>query len=628
MGAVDSAPQLGERSTPSAGRDRGSPARLGDDILREDSQSQGQDESGGGRRKHPDRWRPALHVTAPRGWLNDPCAPGYDATHDVYHVGFQWNPKSTEWADISWGCALSRDLVSWAVSDNPSLTPTAEHDPCGVFTGCMAPAALEPGTLAAFYTSVSHLPIHHSLPYKRGAEALHMATSSDSGRSWRRFAENPVLPGPPAHLEVTGWRDPYVSPWPSLSAARGQPADTVYGIVSGGIRGRGPTVFLYQLNPHRMGVWRFISPLVSVPAHLPLDFGKNWEVANFVSLPGPDPSDVHDFLILSVEGRLPNVLSRGHTQFRVDHAQMWMCGRLRQEADGQAIAMDYQYGGRLDHGAYYAGNSFWDPKANRQVIIGWLVEEDLTPGLRRHQGWGGMLSLPRVLRVQTLRWVVGTVSSRSLNSIASVGLKRENDDVAYAVTTLGATPDERLANLRSRPRVLTPEDFERGSELSLPRGSVAWEMDMAFDIGASVRRVGIVIDHNSPDAGIHKPSRTTIFFDRHAEALTIVRRESTSAPGVNVSDEVAPHPLFVFCAGEGGAGGQLRREKLLLRVFFDASAIEVFANDRTALSTRVYPDTGRCFRIKPFVERTGSEPGDGRLEHCTYWDLSSPSSRP
>ncbi|KAK4150173.1 glycosyl hydrolase [Chaetomidium leptoderma] len=592
------------------------------------------------KRKHRDKWRPAFHVTAPRGWLNDPCAPGYDAVHDVYHLGFQWNPKSTEWGDISWGCALSRDMVSWAISETPTLVPTAKHDPCGVFTGCMSPRSVEPGSITAFYTSVSHLPLHHTLPYKRGSEALHMATSTDSGRTWCRSARNPVLPGPPAHLDVTGWRDPYVAPWPSLSAELGNPLETLYGVVSGGIKGHGPAVFLYQVDhDDRMATWNFISSLVSrlpTTTQPSVDFGKNWEVVNFISLPGSDPSDMHDFLILGAEGRLPDATSDpggGHTQFKVDHAQMWMCGKLgRRNDQAAAVTMDYQYGGRLDHGAYYAGNSFWDPKIKRQVIIGWLVEEDLPAELRRHQGWSGMLSLPRVLHVQTMRSVIGTVSSRSLDSITSIGLEREYCDAkavvacgesmaTYTVTTLCATPDERLASLRSGARILSSEDFGRGSGLSLAHGPIAWEMDMAFDIGASVNRVGFVIHHHPHDT--KKRSRTTILFDRQAEALTIVRRESTSARGVNVSDEAAPHPLFVF----GKPQGQLRRqEHLSLRIFFDASALEVFANDRTALSTRIYSDTGKCFGITPFVERGGSEPEDGGLVRCTYWDLSSPSS--
>jgi beta-fructofuranosidase len=371
----------------------------------------------------------------------------------------------------------------------------------------MSPKTLEPDTLTAFYTSISHLPLHHSLPYKYGSEALHMATSIDSGRTWCRFPGNPVLPGPPADLDVTGWRDPYVAPWPSLSAELSQPTDTLYGIISGGIRGRGPTAFLYQLDRGWIGVWRFLSVLVPLPAHLTLDFGKNWECANFISLSGPDTSDVHDFLVFGAEGRLPNDLSRDQTEFRVDHAQMWICGKLRR-GDGQVVTMDYQYGGRFDYGAYYAGNSFWDPKVKRQVILGWIVEEDLPLDLTRRQGWAGMLSFPRVLSVQSLRSVVGTVSGRSLDSITSVGLKRENDGAivvasgdtiaAYTVTTLCATPDERIANLRSGPRVLSPADFERGSELSLPHGPTAWEMDMAFDMGASVGRVGLVIEHHPP----------------------------------------------------------------------------------------------------------------------------------
>lgn len=451
-------------------------------------------------------WRPAFHITPPHGWLNDPCAPGYDATHDVYHLGFQWNGASVEWDSISWAAANSRDLVTWEIAREPSLTPTADQDRCGVFTGCMSPESLTPGTITAFYTSAAHLPIHHTLPYKWGSEALHMAVSSNSGRTWRRFEDNPVLPGPPAHLDVTGWRDPYVAPWPSLSIILGQPTDTLYGVVSGGIRGRGPTVFLYRIDASRISTWHFISPLVSLPADIPGlpfagDLGKNWEAANFVSLRDSNSLEMNDFLIFGTEGRLPPFRDEGPSKFRVDHAQMWMCGKLAKGED-HTVKMHYQYGGFLDHGAYYAGNSFWDPKAKRQVIVGWLLEEDLPVDLRRRQGWAGVLSLPRVLSLQTVKSVVGTLRS-NLDTFVSVGLMKEDGIVAdngcspsYTVTTLCAVPDERIKTLRSCPKELLSEHFERGCPLSLSHGPEAWEMDMAFDIGASVRKVGLVIGHS------------------------------------------------------------------------------------------------------------------------------------
>jgi sucrose-6-phosphate hydrolase SacC (GH32 family) len=32
---------------------------------------------------------PSFHITAPWGWMNDPCAPGYDQTTGLYHLFYQ-----------------------------------------------------------------------------------------------------------------------------------------------------------------------------------------------------------------------------------------------------------------------------------------------------------------------------------------------------------------------------------------------------------------------------------------------------------------------------------------------------------------------------------------------------------
>lgn len=40
--------------------------------------------------------RPSLHLTPSQGWMNDPCAPGYDPIEEKYHIFYQCKyPKST-----------------------------------------------------------------------------------------------------------------------------------------------------------------------------------------------------------------------------------------------------------------------------------------------------------------------------------------------------------------------------------------------------------------------------------------------------------------------------------------------------------------------------------------------------
>ncbi len=67
--------------------------------------------------------RPAFHMTAEMGWINDPNGLVYE--NGVYHYYFQYNPFDTEWGNMSWGHATSRDLLHWTQEDTV-LLPEAD----------------------------------------------------------------------------------------------------------------------------------------------------------------------------------------------------------------------------------------------------------------------------------------------------------------------------------------------------------------------------------------------------------------------------------------------------------------------------------------------------------------------
>jgi beta-fructofuranosidase len=579
------------------------------------------------------RWRPSYHLMPPTGWMNDPCAPGYDAETGTYTVSFQWNPKGPDWGDICWGTAFSKDMTNWEVLEKPSLSPETSYDCEGVFTGCLVPQnhpAKAPLTVA--YTSVSRLPIHHTLPHVHGSETLSLAQSFDNGRSWRRCNSNPVLPGEPDGLDVTGWRDPFVAAWPSMASSLGYGnTETLFGIVSGGIRNVTPTTFLYVISPAHLTDWRYIGPLVDLgvnlrPSRWSGDLGTNWEVTNFMTLRDEcDPATEREFLVMGTEGCLENSeisTLPNYSPERPVRGQLWMSGTLQPAAatsstghpDSKSVQMTYDFGGRLDHGCLYAANSFFDPVSGKQIYWGWIGEDDLCNDLIHAQGWSGCLSLPRELRIQTLRHVIRSSASK-LEDITNI--EREQDQFGtFTLRTLASKPVQRVQEtLRQRQSVTLSR---LGHTTLCAMGSPAefgpidvqsqhWELKCSIRLSQSCRKAGLRIAH-TPDFS----KATTLSFSPADETFTIDRPplDSHPASSVNTLADYAPHTLFTMC---DPANGVEHTETLDIHLWRDNSVLEVFVNDRTAISTRIY-GAEHTFGISFFAQDGGD------LVGAQLWD--------
>ena len=139
-----------------------------------------------------EKFRPAFHHTPVYGWMNDPNGMFYK--DGVWNLYFQYNPYGSQWENMTWGHSTSTDLIHWKYEGE-----AIEPDVLGtIFSGSAVvdannTAGFGPGAVIAYYTSAGK------------AQKQSMAVSTDNGKTFKKFEDNPVLVS-----NIPDFRDPHV----------------------------------------------------------------------------------------------------------------------------------------------------------------------------------------------------------------------------------------------------------------------------------------------------------------------------------------------------------------------------------------------------------------------------------
>ncbi len=150
---------------------------------------------------YEEAYRPQVHFSPREHWTNDPNGLVYFQRE--YHLFYQFNPFGNEWGHMSWGHAVSMDLLHWTELQVAIPEKNGEM----AFTGSVVVdrdnssgfCAPKQACLVAIYTGYRDTP-------EGARQTQNLAYSVDQGRTWTRYAENPVI-----DLHLADFRDPSVS---------------------------------------------------------------------------------------------------------------------------------------------------------------------------------------------------------------------------------------------------------------------------------------------------------------------------------------------------------------------------------------------------------------------------------
>jgi len=262
---------------------------------------------------------------------------------------------------------------------------------------------------------------------------------------------------------------------------------------------------------------------------------------------------------------------------------LWASATYERSANG-GVNAHLTSVGVMDWGRVYASVAF-PVNGNRSVLVGWTYEDDEALVLASQRGYQGAFTLFRDLFVKVIRDV--DPNALGLTSPGSWTIRKESDG-STSVVTLGQRIVPEITNeYKSRSKVSRP----KGVTLSGKEGSIKFETQPEgkhYVLQGTLQWTGSNIAGSMPVAGFRVLASdhewTDIYFDPNNETLVVDRSVSSLVPSYGKDTEYGKLRLWPI-----KKGGSSTMQALNLTIIVDNSVVEVYANDVTVLTTRVYP---------------------------------------